>query len=118
MNRRLFFIPLFSKTTLKSRAKTIKYYESKPYLFKRISLIRPQDLTAKSISFPINIPIKFRYLFKPSKSIAHLKEHDFLNFKEKSGNEILLYLEKCSDLRPSEICGALLELGKRKKPEG
>lgn len=96
----------------KSHSKKIKYYEAHPNLFQKYSRMKPPDLTKKDITFPINIPIKFRYRFKPTKRLE-IPAHDFLNFKFMTGNEILLYLERVSELKPSEICGALIELGKR-----
>lgn len=38
---------------------------------------------------------------------------DVLDFKRISGNEILLHLENAENLRPSELCSALIELHKR-----
>lgn len=108
---------IYFRSSLKSRSKRIKYYESKPYLFKRLQLMRPPDLRAPNLMFPLNIPMRIRHIYKPSRNYEYLKEHDFLNFKQMTGNEILSYLDHSSELRHSELCGALLELGKRNKPE-
>lgn len=70
------------------------------------------DMKQKDMVFPINIPIRVRYRFQYAKR-TEIPAHDFLNFKLMTGNEILLYLENYSDLRPSELCGALVELGKK-----
>lgn len=39
--------------------------------------------------------------------------HDFINFKKMSGNEILLNLDNCDNLRSSELLSGLIELGYR-----
>lgn len=45
--------------------------------------------------------------------------HDFLSFKEFTGNEILFALKDAKSFRPGELPGALIELGLRKgAPEG
>jgi len=73
----------------------------------------PPDLTQENMSFPINIPVKFTYIYRPIKNKLKLPAHDFLNFKRMTGNEILLHLEKPSDLRETELCSALIELAKK-----
>ncbi len=43
---------------------------------------------------------------------------DFINFKQmQSGNEILLNLDNCENLRNGELIGGLIELGRRDKAQ-
>lgn len=107
----LSFRPQFFKSHPTPISQRRKYYASHPELYRRITKMRPPDLTKKEMTFPITIPIRIRYMyyFKPRTDIP---SHDFLNFKMMKGNEILLYLENPSELRTSEICGALSALGK------
>lgn len=67
----------------------------------------------KKLTFPVNIPIRYTYLYKPSKRPPPVPMNDYLNFKSMTGNEILLYLENPSNLRDSEFSSALNELMKR-----
>ena len=46
----------------------------------------------KEIAFPITIPLKMRYVYRPDRTRSFLKNHDFINFKEMDGNEILINL--------------------------
>lgn len=39
--------------------------------------------------------------------------HDFINFKNMSGNEIILNLDNCENLRNGELISGLYELAKR-----
>ena len=106
----------FSLKNFQSRVKThrdkIKIYEANPQFYQKYSKMRPPDLTKKDLVFPINIPIRYRYRFKRAKRVD-IPPNDIINFKLMTGNEVLLYLERCSELRPSELCGALIELTKR-----
>ena len=106
----------FSLKNFQSRVKThrdkIKYYESHPQFFQKYSKMKPPDLTKKDLVFPINIPIRYRYRFKRAKRVE-IPANDVINFKLMTGNEVLLYLERCAELRSSELCGALIELTKR-----
>lgn len=78
------------------------------------------DYKDPNLQFPINIPIKYYYVYRPLP--LHRRErrplHDFIDFKNMSGNEILINLENPQNLRKNEICGALIELSKRDAPEG
>lgn len=78
-----------------------------------MSRMNPPDLTQDNMTFPINIPIKFSYVYRPTKNKMITSTHDFINFKRMTGNEILLHLENPSNLRDSELCSALIELSKR-----
>jgi len=100
------------RSRVKSHKDKIKYYEANPNFFQKYSRMKPPDLTRKDLVFPITIPIKYRYRLKRAKRVE-IPSNDFLNFKLMTGNEILLYLERSSELRTSELCGALIELGKR-----
>ena len=100
------------KSKAKSHSKKVKFYEANPQLFKKYSKMKPPDLTKKNLVFPLTIPIKYKYRFKPLKR-TEIPANDILNFKFMTGNEILLYLERCSELRSSELCAALIELTKR-----
>lgn len=79
--------------------------------------MKPQDLRAADITFPIKIPLKIKYVFKPIKNKPKISIHDFLSFDNMTGNEILLYLEQSESLRSNEITNALIELGKRPKAD-
>ena len=43
--------------------------------------------------------------------------HDYINFKNMSGNEILINLNNVENLTQSEMMGGLLELAKRDKAQ-
>ena len=86
--------------------------------FQRVSKMKMPDLNDKELVFPINIPLRFSYVFKPAKRLPVIPMHDYLNFKNMSGNEILLYLEKPENLRNSEFASALNELVKRPGASG
>ena len=45
-----------------------------------------QNLKNSDITFPIKIPIRYKYVYKPIKSIPKLKNHDFLSFDNMTGN--------------------------------
>lgn len=65
-------------------------------------------------------PKKVKIVYKAEKSrVKRLPPttHDYIMFKEMSGNEILLNLENASDLRKGELVSALLELSHRSKRE-
>eukprot|EP01017_Pseudomicrothorax_dubius_P041950 TRINITY_DN6780_c0_g2_i4.p2 TRINITY_DN6780_c0_g2~~TRINITY_DN6780_c0_g2_i4.p2 ORF type:complete len:394 (-),score=106.76 TRINITY_DN6780_c0_g2_i4:2936-4117(-) len=111
--RRLVTQPLAYKSRAKSRRERIKHYESRPDLFQKTPLIKPPDFYRPDLVFPYNVRIRYRYLFKPKKSLLLKPVSDFLNFKNMTGNEILLNLENAQHFRPSELAGALVELGKR-----
>ena len=96
----------------KSHSKKVKFYEANPQLFRKYSRIKLPDFSKKDLIFPISIPIRFRYRFKPMKK-AHIPPNDYINFKLMTGNEILLYLERYAELRSTELTGALIELGKK-----
>ena len=81
--------------------------------FKRIVKMKVPDFKDPEITFPINVTLRTRFVYRVSKTKARLPEHDFINFKSMTGNEILLNLSNFENLRPSELSGALLELGKR-----
>ncbi|EGR34585.1 hypothetical protein IMG5_006460 [Ichthyophthirius multifiliis] len=91
----------------------IKKYKSQPEKYRLTSRIRNIDLTKPNLVFPLNIPLKFRYIYRPQKHPINVAFHDYINFKLLSGNEILLYLEQYKNLRPSELCSALIELSRR-----
>ncbi len=86
--------------------------------FQRVSKMRLPDLKDKDLVFPINIPLRISYVFKPSKRLPVIPMHDYLNFKTMPGNEILLYLENPENLRNSELASALNELTKRPGASG
>eukprot|EP00331_Platyophrya_macrostoma_P013809 CAMPEP_0176419880 /NCGR_PEP_ID=MMETSP0127-20121128/8299_1 /TAXON_ID=938130 /ORGANISM="Platyophrya macrostoma, Strain WH" /LENGTH=331 /DNA_ID=CAMNT_0017800419 /DNA_START=151 /DNA_END=1146 /DNA_ORIENTATION=- len=71
------------------------------------------DLKDKNLTFPINIPLRISYVFRPAKRLPTIPMHDYLNFKQMTGNEILLYLENPQNLRLSEFASALNELIKK-----
>ncbi len=109
----LTFKPNQPRSKAKSRSKRIKFYESKPHLFKKVAKLKIPDFS-KPLLYPINIPIRYRYVYRPTKTLPKLSAHDFLNFKNMTGNEILLNLENAEHLRSGELVGALMELGLRK----
>ena len=81
--------------------------------FQRVTRMKLPDLKDKDLVFPINIPMRISYIFKPAKHLPVIPMHDYLNFKTLSGNEILLYLENPENLRLSEFASAMNELMKR-----
>jgi hypothetical protein len=78
--------------------KTLKY----PVDFAKSPLAGPQHVTVKERKMPARVdkqPIPL---------------HDYMNFKlMKSGNEILLNLDNCDNLRNGELISGLIELGRR-----
>ncbi len=50
--------------------------------------MRSPDLKDPSLEFPINIPLRFRFIYKPVKNSIRIKSHDFLSFDAKTGNGI------------------------------
>lgn len=48
---------------------------------------------SQTLTFPIKVPLREKYVYSPVKSVQKVKSHDFLSFDNKSGNEILLYLD-------------------------
>ncbi len=75
-------------------------------------------LNQPNLKFPIRIPLKFRYIYSPSKLQPAMPVTQFINFKPMTGNEILLNLEKADALKTSELCGGLIELSSRQSPRG
>ena len=60
--------------------------------------------------------ISFSKKFYPAKYKDHLIPiKDFINFKQMSGNEILLNLDNERYMKATEVVGGLLELAKRDK---
>jgi hypothetical protein len=61
----------------------IRYYESRPDLFKKASKMKRINYQDPTLNFPINIPIKHYYIYRPLP--AHKRErsrmHDFIDFK-------------------------------------
>jgi hypothetical protein len=99
----------FKSKVKKSRKEIIERLERDPR-FKRIAKMKIPDLNDPNITFPINIPIKYRYVYRPTKNPPKIKHHDYIDFTKMTGNEILLNLENCKHLRPSEFASALFEL--------
>jgi hypothetical protein len=77
---------------------TIKY----PTDFAKSPLTGPQLITIKKRKMPVRVdkqPIPL---------------HDYMNFKiMRSGNEVLLNLDNCDNLRNGELISGLVELGRR-----
>ena len=109
----LTFKPSQPRSKAKSRSKRIKFFESKPHLFKKVAKLKIPDFS-KPLLYPVNIPIRYRYVYRPTRTLPKLSVHDYLNFKNMTGNEILLNLENAEHLRSGELAGALLELGLKK----
>jgi hypothetical protein len=66
--------------------KIIRFKESHPEKFKKISIMRSPDLRDPGLEFPINIPLRFRYVYKPVKNAVKIKSHDIISFDGKTGN--------------------------------
>lgn len=81
----------------------------------RITLKYPTDLGRNLLTGPKNVNINKRKLpIRVDKQPIPLK--DFINFKlMQSGNEILINLDNCDNLRNGELISAMIELGKRDK---
>lgn len=79
----------------------------------RVKLVIPKDL-GKTGSNPLKVIVKKR---KGPSGIESqpIPLHDFINFKKMSGNEVLLNLDNCDNLRSSELVSGLIELGYRDK---
>lgn len=106
-------VPMFFKSRRKtSRINRIKKFLRDPR-YKRIVKMKIPNLKDPAVVFPIVIPLKSKFVYRPKKSKLRLPEHDYINFKVMTGNEILLNLSNVEHLRPSEFASALLELGKR-----
>ena len=45
-----------------------------------------RDLRAPNITFPIKIPIRYKYVYKPPKNVPKVEHHDVLSFDNMSGN--------------------------------
>jgi hypothetical protein len=63
-----------------------RFKESHPEKFKKISVMRSPDLRDPSLEFPINIPLRFRYIYQPVKNAVKIKSHDIISFDAKTGN--------------------------------
>lgn len=108
--------PMFFKSKSKlDKAERIKRYMADPR-FRRVARLKLPDFKDPNLTFPVTIPIRYRFFYKGMKHPPRLPEHDFINFKNMSGNEILLNLQNVEYLRPSEFASALLELSKRPSP--
>lgn len=59
------------------------------------------------MSFPINIPLKHQYIYKPDLSAKIRGENDEIDFAILHGNQILLYLERHQELRNQELLDAI-----------
>lgn len=101
----------------KTHTQRQRYFEARPLYYKKVSKMRLPDFKDTELEFPINIPLRNVYIFRPVKKRPLTLHHDFLNFKMMSGNEILLYLENPENLRPSEFCSALLELRRKENAD-
>ena len=99
-----------------SRKEIIKRYEQNPN-FKKVSYMKLPNFRS-NISFPYNIPIKYRYVYRPVKSVPKISYHDYINFKSMTGNEILINLENPKNLRSTELGSALIELAKKQGARG
>jgi hypothetical protein len=67
----------------------------------------------KDLVFPINIPLRFNYIRRTKRRTAHLidfKDNNVINFKSMNGNQILLQLERCNELKNHELMAGLFQL--------
>ena len=76
------------------------------------------DWRDPNITFPVNIPIKYHWVYRPTKTVERIEPNDFINFSRMSGNEILLNLENYAHLRPTEFSSALFELSRKPGSQG
>lgn len=84
----------------------------------RLSHYKPVYRLPKNFGHISNKPQQVRIGKRAIKSrVKNLPppRHDYIMFKQMSGNEILLNLENSRELRDSELISGLLELGKRDK---
>lgn len=79
----------------------------------RVTFKYPTDLGRNLLSGPKNITVQRRKMpLRVDKQPIPL--NDYINFKVmQSGNEILLNLDNCDNLRNGELVSALIELGRR-----
>lgn len=105
----------FKSKVKKSRKEQLLKYERDPR-FKKIAKMKIPNLNDPNLTFPINIPIKYRYVYRPAKHPPKLPQHDYIDFTKMTGNEILLNLENAQHLRTNEFSSALFELATRPAP--
>ncbi|CAD8096484.1 unnamed protein product [Paramecium sonneborni] len=105
-------VSIRSKTNSRHR-----YYATKPQQFYRFYEMRKKfDFKNDDLTFPINIPLKQRYAYRPQRQFKKATpQNDYLNTEIMSGNEILLYLEQLDNLRINEILNSLERLHKFNK---
>lgn len=83
-------------------------YSKQPELFKLQRKIKKFDFRKPDITFPINIRMKLRYIYRPAKNITPTPPTtDFINFKRMTGNEILLNMKNSHLFRNEEVVECL-----------
>eukprot|EP01022_Parablepharisma_sp_SALTPOND_P023258 TRINITY_DN4865_c0_g1_i1.p1 TRINITY_DN4865_c0_g1~~TRINITY_DN4865_c0_g1_i1.p1 ORF type:complete len:1061 (-),score=72.97 TRINITY_DN4865_c0_g1_i1:835-4017(-) len=68
----------------------------------------PQNLKSKIAKARTILPFFRNFLLLNQKQ--RLMRHDYIKFKEMSGNEILLNMQYCEHFRPTEVVGSLVAL--------
>ncbi|CAD8066368.1 unnamed protein product [Paramecium primaurelia] len=94
-----------------------RYYATKPLQFQKFYQMKKKyDFKNDDLTFPINIPLKQRYVYRPQRQFNKATpQNDYLNTEVMSGNEILLYFEQLDNLRINEILNGLERLHKFNK---
>lgn len=92
----------------KSKSGRMKQYAKQPDLFRLTKKVRRFDFRKPDVSFPINIQMKLRYRYSPTKNIDMTPPStDLINFKRMTGNEILLNMQNAAHFRDQEVIECL-----------
>lgn len=113
----LFSVSKYFRSKAKTSAKDKEYKYGNDHRYKKIAKLRIPDLKDPNITFPINIPIRFRWVYRPSRVLPKVPTHDYIDFTKMKGNEILLNLENAAHLRHNELASAMFELSRKKGSE-
>ncbi len=52
----------------------------------KTGVMKLPNLRDMSLSFPLKIPIRYKYVYTPPKYVERVKAHDFLSFDNLTGN--------------------------------
>lgn len=89
-----------------------KLLEKYPNKYKKVSSIDSKhgfDLASKDLQFPLHVPFKIKYVYKPKK-LLYIDNSKDIQWDRLQGNEVLLAFEELSSLTPTEIMAGLERL--------